>query len=211
MLMDFPGTRVHCLPVICINVKRVKIGSLKSDWKGLNKGVPQGTILGPLIFNIFMNNIFYFGKHANLYSYADDNSVSVNGKAFSMVSRLLQSEGKLTVRWFSDNAMEANPGKFQGILFNAFKGNKHANDFNVSVCVKNIEFCKSMTTLCIDENLTFDIHIDDICLKANRQITASQRLTGLLDLPIRKAIYNSFIPSFLIIAHLCVFSQVRPV
>ena len=47
----------------------------------------------------------------------------------------------------------------------------------------------------IDENLTFDIHIDSICLKASRQISALQRLTGLLDFPSRKAIYNSFISS----------------
>ena len=109
-----------------------------------------------------------------------------------MVNRLLQSEAEVIVRWFSDNAMEANPGKFQGILF---KGNKHATDFNVSVGGKYIEFCKSMSALgiCIDANLTFDIHIDNIYLKANRQISALQRLTGLLDLPSRKAIYNIFI------------------
>ena len=174
--------------------ERVKIGSLKSDWKELNKSVPQGSILGPLIFNIFMNDIFYFVKNANLYNYANDNSVSVNDKELSMVSRLLQSEAEVTVRWFSDNAMEANPGKFQGILF---KGNKHAPDFNVSIGGKDIEFCKSMSALgiCIDENMNFDIHIDNICLKASRQNSALQRLTGLLDLPSRKAIYNSFISS----------------
>ena len=49
--------------------------------------------------------------------------------------------------------------------------------------------------ICIDENLTFDIHIDNICLKASRRISALQRLTGLLDVPRRKAIYNSFISS----------------
>ena len=134
--------------------QRVKIGSFKSDWKELDKGVPQGSILGPLIFNIFMNDIFYLVKNANLYNYADDNSVSVNGKELSMVSRLLQLEAEVTVRWFPDNAMEANPDKFQGILF---KGNKR-----VSIGGKDIEFCKSMSALgiCIDENLTFDIHID---------------------------------------------------
>ena len=75
--------------------------------------------------------------------------------------------------------MEANPGKFQGILF---KGNKHATDFNVSLGGKDIEFCKFMTALgiCIHQYLTFDIHIYTICLKASRQISALQRLTGLL-------------------------------
>ena len=96
--------------------QRVKIGSLKSDWKEKSKGVPHGSILGTLIFNIFMNDIFYFVKNANLFNYADDNSVSVNDKELSMLSHLLQSEAEVTVRWFSENAMEANPSKFQGIF-----------------------------------------------------------------------------------------------
>ena len=49
--------------------------------------------------------------------------------------------------------------------------------------------------ICIDANLTFDIHIDDICLKASRQISALQRISDLLDFPSRKTIYNSFISS----------------
>ena len=60
-----------------------------------------------------------------------------------------------------------------------------------------IDFSKSITALgiCIDENLTFDNHVNNICLKASRQIGALQRLTGLLDLPSRRAIYTSFIVS----------------
>ena len=90
------------------------------------------------------------------------------------------------------NSMQANPAKFQGILL---KGNKYVSDFKVSIRGQNVDFSKSITALgvCIDENLTFDNHVDNICLKASRQISALQRLTGLLDLPSRKAIYTSFI------------------
>ena len=67
-----------------------------------------------------------------------------------------------------------------------------------------------MTSLgiCKDENLNFDLHIKYICLKASRQISALQRLTGLLDLANWKAIYISFIWSNFNIAHLFGFSPV---
>ena len=64
----------------------------------MNEGVPQGSILG-LIFNIFMNDLFYFVKQGNLFNYADDNSVSVNHEELNVVSRLLQAEAEVTVQW----------------------------------------------------------------------------------------------------------------
>ena len=174
--------------------QRVKIGNVKSEWGEINKGVPQGSILGPLIFNIFLNDLFYFVKEGNMYNYADDNSISVSHKELTNLSRQLQTEAEVTVQWFFDNAMEANPTKFQGLLL---KGNKQASEFSVSIRGQDIEFSKSITALgiCIDENLTFDEHVNNICLKASRQISALQRLTGFIDMPGRKAIYNSFIVS----------------
>ena len=93
-----------------------------------------------------MIDLFYFVKHANLFNNTDNNSVSVN----DIVSRLLQSEAEVTVCWFCDNSVEANPNKFQGILF---KGNKQVSDFKVSVDGHDIEFFKSMTSLgiCFDD------------------------------------------------------------
>ena len=161
---------------------------------GINKGVPQGSILGPMIFNIFLNDLINFVKEGNLYNYAEDNSISVSHKELTTLSRQLQTEAEVTVQWFFDNAMEANPIKFQGLLL---KGNQQASEFSVSIRGQHIEFSKSITALgiCIDENLTFDEHKNNICLKASRQISALQRLIGFIDMPGRKAIYNSFIVS----------------
>ena len=56
--------------------QRVKIGNDRSKWRPLEKGVPQGSILGPLLFNIFINDMFYFIEKCVLYNFADDNSLS---------------------------------------------------------------------------------------------------------------------------------------
>ena len=58
--------------------QRVKISNARSPWETLAKGIPQGSILGPLIFNIFINDMFYFIEKCSLYNYADDNSLSIS-------------------------------------------------------------------------------------------------------------------------------------
>ena len=138
-----------------------------------------------------MSDLFYFIKQGNLFNYVDDNSISVNHVKLYVASCLLQAEAEATVQWFSANSMQANPVKFQGTLL---KGNKYVSDFMVSFRGQDVDFSKSMTALgvCVDENLTFDAHVDNICLKASRQISALHRLTGLLDLPNRTAINTSF-------------------
>ena len=56
--------------------QQVRIGPHCSSWEKILKGVPQGSISGPLLFNIFLNDIFYVFTQASLYNYADDNTLS---------------------------------------------------------------------------------------------------------------------------------------
>ena len=67
--------------------QRVKIGGFRSEWLNLRKGVPQGSILGPLLFNIFLNDIFYILN--GIYNYADDNTISRHGDDIETVKILL--------------------------------------------------------------------------------------------------------------------------
>ena len=74
--------------------------------------MPQGSILGPVLFNIFINDIFHFIKKGNLYNYADDNTVShADKKLKRLIDELVEDNTRL-IQWFADNQMKANPGKF---------------------------------------------------------------------------------------------------
>ena len=55
--------------------KQKKIGSLYSDWASVTTGIPQRSILGPLLFNIFINGIFLFIEKSNICKFADDNTL----------------------------------------------------------------------------------------------------------------------------------------
>ena len=95
------------------------------------KGVPQGSILGPVLFNIFINDIFSFVNDCDLYNYADDNTVSKADHDLNTVVKSLEKDSHSLIKWFSDNKMQANPDKFQAIAIGP-KTQKSNISFNVN-------------------------------------------------------------------------------
>ena len=94
----------------------VKIGEKCSSFLNIIKGVSQGSILGPLIFNIFINDIFYFIDKAKLFNYADDNTLSFSHSDFATLIEILVRESKVLIdAFFFRNQMNANPDKFQAL------------------------------------------------------------------------------------------------
>ena len=55
--------------------RRVKIDDMFASWENVRRGVPQGSILGPTVFNIFIKDLFYFIKQAKLNAFADDHQI----------------------------------------------------------------------------------------------------------------------------------------
>ena len=71
---------------LCNRFQRTSVNESFSDWKEIETGVLQGSILGPLRFNIFFNDVFYFISNRNLCNYADDNTLYSIGKSLNMVT-----------------------------------------------------------------------------------------------------------------------------
>ena len=81
-----------------------------SDSTEVITGVPQGSILGPLLFNIFLNDIFMFISKCNLCNYADDKTLYSTGKDLNRIRRNLEMDFMMLHQWFHLNHMTLNPG-----------------------------------------------------------------------------------------------------
>ena len=89
--------------------QRTKINSEISSWEEILFRVPQGSILGPLLINIFLCDIFFIMNDVEFASYADDNTLFFVGDDLNDVTLKLQNASKIIFKWFNDNQMKANP------------------------------------------------------------------------------------------------------
>ena len=96
---------------LCNRFQRTSENTQFIDQKEIKTGVPQESILGPLLFNISLNVIFYFINNGKLYNYADDNTLCSTGKNLNMVKENLKFNFLFMQKWFYENHMVWSPGK----------------------------------------------------------------------------------------------------
>ena len=174
--------------------QRVKIGEQFSEWVNNIKGVPQGSILGPLLFNIFVNDFLYANFSSKIYNYADDNTLCCTDSNVDQLKNKLQMDCQLAKNWFEKNSMRANATKFQ-LMFLA----RSTDTTSHFLKVDNVEIkaTDSINILGIelDKRLNFKMCIEEVCSQAGKQINALKRIRQHLEKECKKTIYNSYIKS----------------
>ena len=170
----------------------VSVNNINSTFEEIISEVPQGSIVGPILFKIFFNDFFYFILVASAHNFADDNTLLSFAKAIENLISILESESKIAINWFKDNHMIVNPGKFQATIIDKHKGN-HTNQI-INIDQKEIKAVSKVKLLGIeiDDKLNFNHHINNICKSASNQLNALIRLKHLLGFEERKVLVNTF-------------------
>ena len=151
--------------------QRVKINMSYSHWDNITTGVPQGSILGPFLFNIYICDLFIQIDNIEFAGYADDNTPYTSSSEINTVLKSLESASSEMFKWFSSNHLKANADKCH--LITNFKS---PVKIDISGFTLIGEDRVKLLGVDIDGNLNFDYHVNKLCNKASKKCHALARV-----------------------------------
>ena len=157
--------------------QRVKINGSFSTMKCSSLGVPQGSVLGPLLFNIYINDFFYLVKDTEICNYADDTTIFVCGTKFDPILKTLEKDASLLSNWFANNYMKMNDDKSHLLVL----GNKDVEaTVNISGSFMKESDEEKLLGVTIDKKLIFKSHVNSLCKKASQKLHALARISTMV-------------------------------
>ena len=147
---------------------RFRVNNNFSSWEKIISGVPQGSILGPLLFNIFINDLFAFVSSSNLRNYADGNTLYASGFNLEELKKCLSTDFDAVTKWFCENHIALNAGKCHFMCIG--KDTRNEAFIFKGLVMKNSKE-QNILGVTIDNKLTFKSYIKNLCKKASQKIT----------------------------------------
>ena len=134
---------------------RTKINKDFSAWQELLQGVPQGSVLGPLLFNIYLNDLFFLIESAEVCNFADDATFYTCDKDLNHLINRLELVSFLAIEWIENNSMKLNDEKYHLLI----SGHKYENVWAQIGIVKIWESkTQKLLGVRIDRTLNFEEH-----------------------------------------------------
>ena len=187
------GFSQHALAIIFSYLsnwkQRIKINNVFSSWKDLTLGVTQGSVLGPLLFNIYLNDLLIFLKDVGICSFADDSTTLISDESLENDLKSLQKNSMLDICSFEDNYLKLNTDKCRLIVSGYQHGQVWANIGKDLIWKSNNVKFLGVT---IEIVLKFDKNCLKLCSKAHQKISALSRMANLLSFNKRRTLFKAF-------------------
>ena len=173
----------------------VNIKGTMSPYMDILAGVPQGSILGPVIFNIFINDMANIFDKCSLNNFADDNTLDFHASSLSELKINLETDSQKAIDWFGRNHMIANPDKFKAIIIE--KSGKDTSGIELNINNETILTQKEVDLLGMPLDIKFDFaaYISKLCKKAASELNSIKRLKRHFDIESKKTLARSFVLS----------------
>lgn len=181
--------------------QRTKIGVKSSQKSCIKYGVPQGSVLGPLLFILYINDVKRYLTKSDVNLYADDTVISVSGPNFKEVVDIINKELNIFKNWLYVKKLKLNSTKTKCMVFGTRNKCKLAMNEKLHIKIDSviIEQVTEVQYLGIklDQYLTLNKHVDFICKKLGKKIGYFNRISNKLSERTRGLVYNTIIyPQF---------------
>ena len=153
----------------------------------------QGFVLGPLLFNIYLNDLLYLAESTDVCNFADDTTFYSCDKDLNSLINRLEHDSYLAIEWFENNSMELNQDKCH---VSPASGFKHENIWGkigkTKICESNKQ---KLLGVEIDRTLNFDEYIASLCKKPGKKLSVLVRLSNFIYTNKKRVLMKSFIES----------------
>ena len=177
----------------------VKFGKIKSTIENIESGVPQGSILGPLLFISCTNDIYSELLEYDLFTYADDMQIVIAGKNVKELGKLLEDGIQMANKYYNNNSLLCNPTKTEIMLLGTKMRLSNADQLEVKVTngeeTKILKGEKSLKLLGvhIDQSLDWDNQTKQVKKRAVNSIRNLHRVNDLLPIKQKRLLYTSLV------------------
>lgn len=175
-----------------------KVNNHTSSKATVNFGVPQGSILGPLLFTIYINDLPRNLNNINtrVYLYADDTAIFVGGKSITDINSTLNTELGSIAKWLESNYLTLNVKKTKAMLIGTHQKISHTNGkLNINIAGNTLENVHEFKYLGVwlDTTLSWNVNTEKIASKIKKRTGLLRRIRSVLPKSTLNMLYKSMI------------------